>query len=181
VKVSVYIATSLDGFIARTDGSLDWLDEANVSVPSDEDFGFAEFISSVDTLVMGRKTYEKVLSFEDWGYGTTPVVVLSSRPIEVPSDLRTTVTGSAESPHSLYDRLSREGVKHIYVDGGATIRGFLADGLVDEITVTQIPVLLGEGRPLFGPLRHDIALDLVESRSFESGFVQSKYSVRRTP
>jgi dihydrofolate reductase len=180
MKISVYIATSLDGFIARADGSLDWLDKANAAAPSGEDFGFQEFMASVDTLVMGRMTYEKVLSFGEWGYGTTPVVVLSSQPIEIQPEMQSTVTGSSESPQALCDRLSVEGVRHIYLDGGVTIRGFLADGLVDEITITQIPVLIGEGLPLFGPLENDVDLELLESRSFDSGFVQSKYSVQRS-
>ena len=180
MKISVYIATSLDGFIARTDGSLDWLDEANATVPNDEDCGFQVFIDSVDMLVMGRKTYEQVLSFGGWPYGSTPVVVLGSRAIEFPPELPNIVTQSSETPRALYDRLSNDGVKHVYLDGGATIRGFLAEGLIDEITITWIPVLIGEGRPLFGPLKRDIALELMESRSFDFGFVQSKYSVQRS-
>jgi dihydrofolate reductase len=181
MKLSVYIATSLDGFIARPDGSLDWLDEANAAVPSDEDFGFRVFFDSVDALIMGRRTYEKVLSFGEWAYGSTPVVVLSSRPIDLPTELSKTVTSSSEAPRDLYDRLSGEGFKHVYVDGGTTIRGFLADGLVDEITITQIPVLIGEGLPLYGPLECDVGLELLESRSFDIGFVQSRYSVQRNP
>jgi len=178
MKISVYIATSLDGFIARTDGSLDWLDEANETASNDEDCGFQSFIETVDVLVMGRKTYEKVLSFGVWPYGSTRVIVLSSRPIEFPPEIPSTVANSSESPRVLYDRLSSEGVRHVYLDGGATIRGFLAEGLVDEITITLIPVLIGEGRPLFGPVKNDIALELIESRSFDFGFIQSKYSIQ---
>jgi len=178
MKVSVYIATSLDGFIARTDGALDWLDEANATVPTGEDCGFGAFIGAVDILVMGRKTYQQVVSFGQWPYGSTPVHVLSSRSIKFPAQLPDTVTGSSETVRALYDRLCREGVQHVYLDGGATIRGFLTEGLVDEITITTIPVLLGEGRPLFGPLKHDVALELIESQSFDFGFVQSKYSVQ---
>jgi dihydrofolate reductase len=180
MKVSAYIATSLDGYIARRDGSLDWLDEANAAVPDGEDFGFGDFFGSVDRLVMGRKTYEKVLSFDEWAYGCTPVLVLSSHPIEVPPELKDTITHASETPRALCNRLSSEGAKHVYVDGGATIRGFLDEGLVDEITITQIPVLIGEGLPLFGPLDRDIDLVLLESHSYEFGFVQSKYSVQRS-
>ena len=178
MKVSVYIATSLDGFIARSDGALDWLDEANATVPNDEDCGFQSFIESVDVLVMGRKTYEKVLSFGVWPYGSTRVIVLSSRPIKFPPEIPSTVTNSSYPPRELYDRLSSEGVKHVYLDGGATIHGFLAEGLVDEMTITLIPVLIGEGRPLFGPLMNDVALELIESHSYNFGFVQSRYSVQ---
>ena len=154
---------------------------AAIAAPSNnEDCGYGAFISSVDVLVMGRKTYEKVLSFGQWPYGPKPVVVLSSRPIEFPPQVPGNVTHSSESPQAFYDRLSSEGVNHIYLDGGTTIRGFLVSGLVDEITITQIPVLIGEGRPLFGPLKHDITLNLIESHSFDFGFVQSKYSVQQS-
>ena len=178
MKVSVYIATSLDGFIARTDGSLDWLDKANATIPNDEGCGFQSFIDTVDVLVVGRKTYEKVLSFGVWRYGSTRVIVLSSRPIEFPPEVPDTVANSSEHPRALYDRLSSEGVKHLYLDGGQTIRGFLSEGLVDEITITLVSVLIGEGRPLFGPLKSDVSLELIESRSFDFGFVQSIYSVQ---
>jgi dihydrofolate reductase len=178
-RVSVYIATSLDGYIARRDGSLDWLDEANATAPEGEDFGFRTFMESVDTIVMGRKTYEKILSFGQWSYGETPVVVLSRNVISFPKELPEEVSHSSETPRDLLDRLSGNGVKHVYVDGGATIQGFLADGLVDEITVTVIPVILGGGISLFGPLEEDVQLTHVRTRAFAFGFVQSVYSVRR--
>ena len=149
-KVSAYIATSLDGFIARKDGGLDWLDEANATVPEGEDCGFHAFMGSVDTLVMGRKTYEKVLSFGQWPYGEIPVVVLSRNSISFPSHLPDSLAHSSLSPRALIEQLSGQGSRHVYVDGGATIQGFLSQGLLDEITVTVIPVVLGEGIPLFG-------------------------------
>ena len=176
-KVSVYIATSLDGFIAREDGALDWLDEANVAVPEGEDLGFRAFLESVDTLIMGRKTYEQVMSFGRWPYGQIPVVVLSRNSISFPPSLPDSVTHSSESPRDLYERLSGEGVEHIYVDGGITIQGFLSEGLVDEITVTVIPVILGGGIPLFGSIENDIRLTHVHTIAFDFGFVQTTYSV----
>jgi dihydrofolate reductase len=177
VKVSVYIATSLDGFIARKDGGLDWLDEANATVPNGEDCGFQAFIDTVDTLIMGRKTFEKVLSFGQWSYGKMPVIVLSHNPISFPSTIPNTVTHSLEQPRALYERLSGEGVKHVYVDGGNTIQGFLSAGLIDEITVTVIPVILGGGIPLFGPFGKEVNLTHLHTIAYDFGFVQTSYSV----
>ncbi len=177
VKVSVYIATSLDGFIARGNGDLDWLDEANAMVPEGEDCGFVEFMNSVDTLLMGRSTYEKVLSFGEWPYDDTPVVVLSRNQISFPDHLPRIVSHSSEQPAELLDRLAGEGVQHVYVDGGKTIQGFLSEGLVDEITVTVIPVLLGEGISLFGSTKDDIHFTHIRTTAFDFGFVQSTYAV----
>jgi len=179
MKASVYIATSLDGFIARRDGSIDWLNEANGIVPEGEDCGFMAFMDSVDTLVMGRKTYEQVLSFGQWPYGGTPVVVLSRNVIEIPSHLPDTVSFSAESPAALLDRLAAHGVKHVYIDGGSTIQSFLAESLIDEITITIIPVVLGDGIPLFAPMKKDITLTHLRTTAYEFGFVQSTYSVNK--
>ena len=173
--VSVFIATSLDGYIARTDGSLDWLDAANATVPAGEDCGYHAFMASVDVLVMGRKSYEKVLSLGPWLYGSKPVIVLSSRAIDIPQAMAGVVSHSSESPAQLCARLSREGVNRIYVDGGITIQRFLAAGLVHDLTITMIPVLLGSGIPLFGPLEHDIPLRHVATQSYDFGFVQVIY------
>ena len=153
MRVSVYVGTSLDGFIARRDGSIDWLNEAQGLVPEGEDCGYKAFMDSVDTLIMGRKTFEQVLTFGPWHYGSTPVVVLSHSPVTIPSHLPDTVSHSSESPQALLERLSGQGVKHVYVDGGYTIQGFLAESLIDEITITRIPVALGDGIPLLGHWR----------------------------
>jgi len=179
IKVSAYIATSLNGFIARVNGDLDWLDEANAMVPEGEDCGFVEFMNSVDTLLMGRKSYEKVLSFGEWPYGETPVVVLSSKSITFPEHLSSTVSHSSEQPTELLNRLAGEGIQHVYVDGGLTIQSFLLEGLVDEITVTVIPVLLGEGILLFGSVKDDIHLTHIRTTAFDFGFVQSTYTVEK--
>jgi len=174
-KCSVFIAASLDGFISKVDGSIDWLNAANDLVPEGEDLGYRQFMSSVDALVMGRNTFEQVLTFGEWPYESTPVVVLSRRLDSLSEDLPATVSLTDEDPAELVQRLSAEGMKKLYIDGGITVQSFLAAGLIDEITITIIPILLGEGKPLFGPLPADIELELVESKAFEFGFVQIKY------
>jgi dihydrofolate reductase len=179
MKASVYIATSLDGFIARKNGALDWLDEANSGVPEGEDCGFQTFMDSVDILIMGRKTFEQVLSFGQWAYGKTPVIVLSSKPMSIPPDVLGIVTHSAEQPRALLQRLSSEGIEHVYIDGGATIQSFLSDNLIDEITITVIPVLLGEGISLFGSVEKDIGLTHESTQAFDFGFVQTTYLVKK--
>ncbi len=179
MKTSVYIATSLDGFIARKDGTLDWLNDANSVVPDGEDCGFQTFMDSVDTLIMGRKTFEQVVSFGQWVYGRTPVIVLSSKSMSIPADVPDIVTHSSESPRALLERLSIEGVEQVYIDGGATIQRFLSDNLIDAITVTVIPVLLGEGISLFGSREKDINLTHQHTQVFEFGFVQTTYLVNK--
>lgn len=176
IKASVFIATSLDGFISRKDGSIDWLNEANQLVTAGEDCGYKVFSESVDVLVMGRHTFDLVRTFDAWPYGDKRVVVLSSRAVEIPDDWRKTVSSSSEAPDVLLQRLETEGFRHVYVDGGITIQRFLAAGLINELTVTLIPVLLGEGRPLFGPLEKDVKLKLVQSKVYEFGFVQLTYA-----
>ena len=171
MKASVFIATSLDGFIARPDGALDWL-------PDDcEPHGYDEFIATVDTIVIGRKTFETVLGFDAWPYGKMPVVVLSSRPSEVTPPEGAACDVMSGAPREIVARLAQRGVRHVYVDGGVTIQGFLEAGLIQRLTITRIPVLLGSGIPLFGPLPRDIRLEHVATRSYPSGLVQSEYLV----
>ncbi len=176
-KTSVFIATSLDGFISRQDGSIDWLDHANSLVPKGEDCGYAEFMASIDVLVMGRNTFELALTFGEWPYKATPVVVLSHSELDIPAAIATSVSLSKESPSALVARLSGQGAKHLYIDGGITIQGFLNAGLIDELTVTTIPVLIGTGKPLFGPVPNDVRLTHVSTRAYDFGFVQHRYRV----
>ncbi|NQT58903.1 MAG: dihydrofolate reductase [Bacteroidetes bacterium] len=176
-RVSVFISTSLDGFIARTGGELDWLDAANATVPEGEDCGFQAFFESVDVLIMGRKTYEKVLQFDTWGYGNKCVIVLSRNTVEIPAELAPKVTHSSEFPKELCERLSKEGAKRLYIDGGVTIQRFLAEGLIDDLTITIIPVILGSGIPLFGKLEKDISLTTIAAKTYDFGFVQLTYEV----
>ena len=176
---SVFIATSLDGYIAREDGGIDWLNNANKVVPEGEDCGFFTFMDSVDAIAMGRNTFENVLSFGQWPYGDKPVIVLSSRRIEIPVNLPKTVSWSSESPRELMDRLANEGTKRVYVDGGVTIQRFLEEGLIKDITITRIPVILGSGIPLFSNAAKNISLNHVETKVYEFGFVQSTYVVEQ--
>lgn len=174
MTASVFIATSLDGFIARTDGALDWL-------PHDggEPHGYDEFIATVDAIVIGRKTFETVLTFEAWPYGTTPVIVLTSTPSAFTAPVGAVCDFMSGSPSEIAERLSARGLTHLYVDGGITIQRFLDAGLIQRVIITRIPVLLGDGIPLFGPLRHDIRMEHVGTRAFPSGMVQSEYIVER--
>jgi dihydrofolate reductase len=174
---SVYVGTSLDGFIARKDGSIDWLNEANSSLPEGEDLGFFSFMNSVDAMVMGRKTFEQVLSFGQWPYGDKPIIVLSRNKVEIPDDLSQAVTYSSESPSELTGRLIKAGVNRIYIDGGATIQRFLQEGLIKDLTITVIPIILGDGISLFGEIEKDIKLKHINTKSYDFGFVQSTYEI----
>lgn len=177
LQCSVFIAASLDGFIARKNGALDWLPGSD-GATGGEDYGYHEFFQSIDTLVMGRKTYELALSFPKWPYTGKRVVVLSGRYSKTPSMLATDIEGTSSTPQELVNDLSARGARHVYIDGGKTIQGFLQAGLIQDITITRIPVLIGEGIPLFGPLAHDITLEHLATKAYSSGFVQSKYKVR---
>jgi dihydrofolate reductase len=175
MKATVYIATSVDGFIARENGSVDWLPTGESA--SGEDYGYHDFMNSVDALVMGRNTYELVLSFGSWPYGEKPVVVLSSQQLEIPEDISNTVSVLSASPSEVVQRLAEQGYEHLYIDGGKTIQGFLREGLIQKIIITKVPILIGSGIPLFGTLPQDIRLRHIETLQFDNGLVQSKYEV----
>lgn len=179
IKSFAFVATSLDGFIAGENDSLDWLNKANMRVPQGEDCGFKEFIKSIDCLVMGRVTFEKVLTFTKWPYDEMKVIVLSSKKMEIPIKLHKTVSGSTLSPPDLIQKLSSEGAKRIYVDGGVTIKRFLLSNLLNEITITIIPVLLGGGKPLFAGINREINLEIISSKLFDFGFVQNRYRISK--
>jgi dihydrofolate reductase len=176
IKASVFIATSLDGFIARANGDLDWLTGAQ-SASTEQDYGYQEFMDAVDTIVVGRNTFEVVLTFDTWLYSGKNVVVLSSRPDAIPPHLVDNVEWLSLPSQYVVERLAAQGATHLYVDGGKTIQGFLNAGLIDELTITRVPILIGTGLPLFGPLNHDVRLTHIATRQFENGFVQSKYRV----
>lgn len=191
MKISVYIATSLDGFIARSDGGLDWLQhnpgervggpDPFQTEPDIEDYGFNAFFQSIDTLVMGRGTYEFVADTGQWIYEGKRPIVLSSTLSE--GDIAKHLSGKLEvlsaEPSDLVKKLEAEGAARVYIDGGVTIQRFLRAGLVDELIVSRMPVLLGSGIPLFGELSTDVLFDHLETRGYSSGLVQSKYAARR--
>ena len=174
---SVFIAMSLDGFIARVNGDLDWLDKANPSVPQQEDFGYRACIDSVDALIMGRNTVEKVLSFGQWPYEEKPVLVLSTKKIPIPQERQKTVSQSSEHPKELCERLAGKGYTQLYIDGGATIQRFLSQRLIKDLIMTIIPVILGSGIRLFDKVPHDIELIHINTQSFDFGFVQLTYTL----
>jgi dihydrofolate reductase len=171
-KASVFIATSLDGFIARADGSLDWLPAGG-----GEPHGYDEFMTGVDAVVMGRKTFETVLTFDSWPFGPKPVVVLTSRPSALRAPDGAVCDMMNGTPPEIVARLAARGMKHLYIDGGVTVQGFLRAGLIQRMIITRIPVLLGSGIPLFGPLSREVLLRHVATRAFPSGMVQSEYLV----
>ena len=177
-RAAVFIATSLDGFIAREDGGIDWLLQRHARIPAGEDCGYAAFMAGIDRIVMGRLSFEQVATFDPWPYDK-PVLVLSRTGVAVPPALADRARVSAEAPRALLERLGAEGVRRVYVDGGQLIQSFLREGLVDELTVTTIPVLLGRGRPLFGALPGDVDLELVDARSWPFGLVQARWRVTR--
>jgi dihydrofolate reductase len=172
MTVSVFVGTSVDGFIARLNDDLDFLPEGG-----GEPHGYNEFIASVDAIVIGRKTFEKVLTLGPWPYGDKRVVVLSSRPIDLSTIVGGVVEQMSGTPAEIVSQLAASGAKHLYIDGGITIQGFLRAGLIQRLVITRVPVLIGEGIPLFGSLPRDIRLRHVATRHYPSGLVQSEYHI----
>jgi dihydrofolate reductase len=168
----VYIACSLDGFIAKSDGNLDWL----VNIPNEEndDFGYGVFIDKIDGIIMGRKTFETVLGFESWPY-TKPVFVLSNTMGGVPES----AAGKAEIVNGpledLVQSLRQRGIVNLYVDGGQTIQSFLKAGLIDEMIITTIAKIIGEGIPLFGTIQKEIDFAVVRSEILNPYMVKNYY------
>lgn len=171
MRASTFIGTSLDGFIARTDGALDFLPPGG-----GEPHGYDEFMDSVDALVIGRKTYETVLTFGAWPYGRKSVFVLSAHSL-APAPLSAVMERMSGAPPEIWSRLAARGFQHVYVDGGITIQKFLQSGLIQRLVITRVPVLIGTGIPLFGPTGRDIALKHIVTRQYPSGLVQSEYDV----
>ena len=171
MTVSVFVGTSVDGFIARPNGDLDFLPPGG-----GEPHGYNEFIATVDVIVIGRKTFETVLAMEDWPYGDKRVVVLSSRPVDL-SGVGGVVEQMGGPPADIVSQLGASGAHHLYVDGGITIQGFLRAGLIQRFVITRVPVLIGSGVPLFGTLPRDVRLHHIATRHYPSGLVQSEYQV----
>jgi len=170
MQLSVFCGVTVDGFLARPNHSLDFL-HTGEQVPH----GFEEFYGSVDVVVIGRKTFEVVLTFGKWFYGRKPVVVLSNSPIDFSPVKGGVVEQMSGDPAEIATQLKARGFKHAYIDGGITIQRFLAAGLIDRLVITRVPVLIGEGIPLFGPVPQDISLHHVTTRCYDGGLVQSEY------
>ena len=173
----VFIAVSVDGYIARADGGIDWLEKY---ATGDEDTAYGAFMNSVDGLVMGRGTFEKALSFAAWPFAK-PVIVLSGTlsQRELPADLIGKVRVSSLAPAPLMQALAAEGWNRAYVDGGKVVQSFLKEGLISDMILTRVPVLLGNGIPLFDRMEGDVALRHVRTVTFASGLVQSRYELER--
>lgn len=177
MRTSVFCGVSMEGFIARPDGSIDFL-EGHGEVEGD--MGFQAFMDSVDCMVMGRNTYDFVIaSGGAWYYGDTPVFVLTSRSLGGPLPEGATVEALQLGPEETLERLEAAGYTHAYVDGGATVQQFAAAGLIDEMILTRLPVFIGEGIPLIDPSGGDVLLEHVGTEVFTNGFVQSRYRVRK--
>lgn len=176
----VFVGASLDGYIARRDSDLDWLTdpppEIRHRVPTSDRpaLEWDTFYPTIDHLLMGRGTYEKVLTFGDWPYADLAVVVLSST-LTV-DDPRITVVRTLEEAT---EHLESDAAENVYIDGGRVIQSCLAAGLVDEITVGIAPVVLGDGIPLFGPLSTDVRLRLEGTHATTGGMVHVTYAVER--
>src|ERR1700722_18605619 len=172
MAASVFIGMSVDGFIARPNGDLDFLPPGG-----GEPHGYDEFMASVDALVIGRKTFETVLAFAEWPYGKKRVVVLSSRPLDFSAVRGGNVEQMSGTPEEIVSKLSASGSQHAYIDGGITIQRFLRAGLIQRLIITRVPVLIGEGIPLFGSLPHDVHLRHISTKHYSSGMVSSEYEI----
>jgi dihydrofolate reductase len=169
---SVFVGTSVDGFIARPNDALDFLPPGG-----GEPHGYTEFIATVDALVIGRKTFDTVLAYPEWPYSTKRVVVLSAKPIDFSSVRGGVVEQMSGPPADIVSRLAATGAHHLYIDGGVTIQQFLRAGLIRRLIITRVPVLIGQGIPLFGPLPKDVKLRHIRTQSYPSGLVQTEYEI----
>jgi dihydrofolate reductase len=169
---SVFIGTSVDGFTARPNGELDFLPSGG-----GEPHGYNEFIASVDAIVIGRKTFDTVLAFPEWPYGSKQVIVLSNHSLDFSCIRGGVVEQMSGAPADIFNQLAARGFQHIYVDGGITVQAFLRAGLIHRLTITRVPVLIGEGIPLFGSLARDIKLHHLATHHYASGLVKSEYEV----
>jgi len=175
MKTTVYVGTSLDGFIARKDGDIDWLVKYQNKEVHDS---YYEFISRIDAMVIGRGTYEKVLSFPEWPY-EKKVFVLSTSLKQIPGTLNKKATLVAMKPAELLNYLSDKGFSNIYIDGGKVIQSFLREDLVDELIITKVPELIGTGIPLFGYLDNDLRFEHIKTNIYSDGLVKSQYKRKR--
>ena len=175
IKTIVYIGTSLDGFIARKNGDIDWL----THFANDEAIrAYEEFMSRVDAIVIGKGTFEKVLTFPSWPY-EKKVFVLSTTIKQVPDNVRNKITVLSMEPKELLDYLLSKGFSSIYVDGGKVIQSFLKEDLIDELIISKVPVLIGSGIPLFDYLKADLQFKHIHTQVSSNGLVRSYYERER--
>lgn len=184
MKCSVFIATSADGYIATKDGGVEWLEKAgkpDADMGDQSDMGFKNYMASIDCMIMGRKCMEKISSFnltpEQWPYGGTPIFVLSNTVKEAPDNLKGKVEMYSGEIPALMSRLENEGFQHAYIDGGMTITSFLNLGLINEMTITRAPILLGDGITLIGKTNKHIKLEDSQAATYPNEFIQIKYKV----
>jgi dihydrofolate reductase len=172
MKTSVFVGVSVDGYLARKNHELDFL-----PVGGGEPHGYVEFMASVDVLVIGRHTYETVLAFDEWPYAGKRVVVLSSHKLDLSAVQSHAVEQMSGTPEQIVRQLESQGLQHAYIDGGITIQRFLREGLIRHLTITRVPVLIGDGISLFGSLLHDVQLQHLKTTTYQSGLVKSEYDV----
>lgn len=172
-KNCVFIATSLDGYISDKNGGIDWLHA--IPNPDKNDMGYSDFMSGIDALVMGRKTFETVLGFGiEWPYDK-PVFVLSNSLNNIPKELEEKVELVKGSLKQILNQIHKKGYYRLYIDGGSTIQSFLNEDLIDEMQITTIPILLGGGAPLFSDLPKELNFDLIKTEVFLNQLTQSHY------
>jgi len=184
MKCSIFIATSADGYIAEEDGGVEWLESAgnpDADMSEQADMGFGSYIADVDCMIMGRKCMEKISSFnlapEQWPYGDRRIIVLSNTVVVPPANLKDKVEMYSGDVPKLINQLENSGFKHVYIDGGTTITSFLNLKLINEMSITRAPVLLGGGRPLFGKTNKQIKLENAQAKAYPNDFIQVQYTV----
>lgn len=168
----IYIAQSLDGFIAKEDGGIQWL--LDIPNPGGSDWGFSEFMNMIDAVIMGRNMFEKVLSLDTWMY-TKPVFVLSHKLKEIPRELHNKAEIIRGYPKTVLCKLEERGLNNFYIDGGLTIQSFLKEDLIDELIISTIPVVLGGGIPLFGTIGRELKFNYVKTEVHNNLFTTTYY------
>ncbi|TGK77577.1 dihydrofolate reductase [Leptospira noumeaensis] len=175
IKYKAFIATSLDGFIARTDGSIDWLTSKEYIIENN-DFGYSSFMANIDCIIMGRATFETVLTFKTYPFESIPVFVLT-RNQNYKYESHFPIQIFHGTLNDLNSALEEKQIRSAYIDGGLVIQSFLDKSMLNEITITQVPILLGSGLPLFTNCKQEIKLKHIRTLPFPNGFVQSMYQI----
>ena len=173
-KNKVFIATSIDGYIADKNGNIEWLHA--IPNPDQMDMGYGEFISQIDALVMGRTTFETVCGFDiDWPY-QKPVFVLSNTLTSIPEEFKDKAELLKGTLKEILEKIHERGCYKLYIDGGKTIQSFLKEDMIDEMTITTIPILLGGGIPLFTELSNQLNFECVDSKIYLDKIVQNHFT-----